>query len=251
MRYPAWSPCLSDPDEFDCGECEIGYVSRCPLRSDDALRQERAAQWRRRAGLPSAIGDDAREMLENAAAQIVRQGIPVPSIILFEGLPENLRVTGGPDELAALMRLSDDFSERADGLFTSSTSDPDDLGPPIGVHDTATGAQIESLLHDNAPLPPLEQARLLARLGGLRVARAAGRTAGEAAGTLELIMRRDLSELRGRYRWSLADVQRYSRGQERLPVVQEGEAELGEVRSRALSAVFAFDLIHEIGMDLL
>src|SRR3990172_1753791 len=121
MRLPSWTPCFSNPDEFDCSDCEIGWDA-CRLRVDEALRHFHAARWRSRDGGSGA--EPARaDFLEQSAIAVARErGLPLPVTLLWQLLPASARVGVREDDLRAILRTSANFTQSSPGMFRWNTT---------------------------------------------------------------------------------------------------------------------------------
>jgi RNA polymerase primary sigma factor len=235
VRFPAWSPCVENPETFDCGGCEIGFELNCRLREDASQRRFRAAEWRRRTGLQPSTTTWGVAAIRLAVELARAQGLPITARMVRDR-PE-MAATRDEDSLERTLRASGAFEESSPSLFTLMP-DPQPRIAPIAP---GSGSALETLANESPPRSSGEQLRLAVVLMGANAIAALPSTS--TSEHLEELIESSLAKNRSLAGIGLAQLQRWSDGSDRVPV------EIGDDVSPVLTAIFALDLLARNGYE--
>ena len=248
-RISGWTPCLDDPVEFDCADCAFGWLKHCHLRSDESLRDERAARWRRNQGTLNLSKAARRDIEEAALGVLRRQRMALPSPVLWRLMPRRLHSLATVDELERLLRFSEAFQESTPRMFQATTSQgppPSNEGAPLGI---TSGRMLEELTYDSEPFASDVQTLTFKRFTGTRRAvewpdRASGiRSLSETIDSLSPRVMRDQS-------WSISDVGAYAFTARKLPPPPT-DPDAAADRRLLLESVIGLDLLQRHFPDTL
>ena len=163
---PTWTPCRYHPEQFDCGECDIGW-DPCRLRTDESLRHEYASTAWRRAGLLTSVPEHDHSMEKRVVSFMEEHGVGLPPVLLHDYLQKDLPGKTTVDDLESLVKRSSRFHESSPGIFTLSSDSGQHISD-IPLLPVSSGIQLEQMLHASAPLSRDEQTVLFKQLAGIQ-----------------------------------------------------------------------------------
>lgn len=236
MYVPDWTPCISDPDDFDCSDCELA-AEACRLRVDDGLRHYVVAQRRRWHGVAVSV-DNEGDLDLRAAIEVLRaQRLAMPAGLLA-------RIVGAsagqaPSDLLSALRSSSAIHETSPGMFA--------LSAEFGLSDVSqmradlhSGAQLEAAIYSSPMLGRSEQRRLLKRYRGLVVARDSLLRGG--SDLLVAVIEGLQGPVATAHGWTGRDIALYATNDELVPVIPDGTNV--KATSQLLASVYALQLVH-------
>jgi RNA polymerase sigma factor (sigma-70 family) len=236
VYVPDWTPCISDPDDFDCSDCELA-AEACRLRVDDGLRHYVVAQRRRWRGVAVSV-DKEGDLNLRAAIEVLRaQRLAMPAGLLAR----IVGASGGQasSDLVSALRSSSAIHETSPGMFAlSAGSGLSDVSHMRA--DLHSGAQLEAAIYAS-PMPGRsEQRRLLKRYRGLVVARdSLSRGGSDLLVAVIEGLRGQVATARG---WTSRDIALYATNDELVPAMPEGTNV--DATSQLLASVYALQLVH-------
>ena len=235
MYVPDWTPCIADPDEFDCGDCELA-VEACRLRVDDGLRHYVVAQRRRWRGVAVSVDHDGEQDLRAAIEVLRAQRLAMPAGLLAHIVGAKGRAASS--NLLSALRSNTAVHETSPGMFA--------LAPDAGYGeafpmraDLHSGAQLEATINASPMLGRSEQRRLLKRYRALVVARDSLSRGG--SGDLVRVIESIQGQVAAARGWTNRDIALYATNDELIPVVPEAAS--AEATSKLLASVHALQLI--------
>lgn len=234
---------------FDCRECPFGWLRHCYLRSDESLRDERAAKWQRNQGSLNTTGNLQME-IEAAVLMILRrQDMALPSVVLWRLMPPHLRAQLAAGELDRLLCFSAAFRESSPRMFrAASASRPPPVRevPPLAM---TSGRALEELTYSNEPFPPATQAQKFKTLAGVRLGL---KFTDHPSGIAELSSRVDdlMTRVLVEQGWSVSELATYAFTGTKLPP-PPGDPEGATARRVLLESVVALDLLRRRPRDVL
>lgn len=250
---PRWTPCLEDPVEFSCADCEIGWLASCRYRSDETLRELRAEEWARYSGIDvDGLTLDQCQAVEEAALRVLRaQGISLPVQLLTRHLALSPELRVDLSQLAAILQRSDQVRETSPGMFRAQIGDHHQIASALTGPDTTTGRALATLLERNPVIEPQEQLALFVRLHALReLSRYA--SLADAATAVDSFLATELEENLSRFQWRLAEAVGRATGRLRSEPVDDEAME--QTRSKFLTMLMVGELIpkmqqHGVGAE--
>ena len=241
-RVPSWTPCSTDPEFFDCRDCEIGW-SPCRLRLDESLRHWRAARYSRRSG-PLSENDERDNAIESEIIRLLlSHGISVNADLLLEYVPRGILDGITEDELENLLRKSPKFLESSPRMFKlkGSIGEESSIGSFLPLPITS-GTQLASLIDDSPTLGAPRQTQLFKKFGGLNLL-SSFETKQNARVTLDKIANQCLETVQKKRGWTIQTVHMFAVGPDSVPNSKSLTDEDVLVTSRLLSAVAAGELL--------
>ncbi len=205
MRYPRWTPCFADPDDFSCNDCEIGFVTKCPLRTDQTLRAYLAAIFRHR----HAAGMDAGDLLSlgaRAAQTMLLGDLSLPASVIRERIGSSASPYSD-EQLGRAIRSVSGVDETSPGMFrrTGEITIDAEVAPILS---TAGAAIARDIVRSTVPSAG-DQTRLHRRLSAAsKLSSYDSRR--EAIGDLEAQISALSDEVLGVEGWSVSDAVGYA-----------------------------------------
>lgn len=232
MRPLGWTPCASDPECFDCRDCDA-LPKNCDYFVDASLRQEHAAKWRRRFGTAGA-SHELIALVEGLVEQLSRsQGVSASAdLISLHARAKGIDLSPADAESGA--RASSRIEPTSPGMYRPSTRNTAASQAPLPP---SVGEQMEAVLAAAIPLTKQEQLALFKRLAAYRqlVRFDAWDNARHA---LTEFVDETLPRTMGSTGWSMHDLYRYASGPVKLPQDEVGSDQL----SLVLAAIHALEV---------
>ena len=240
-RQPVWSPCLSDPEVFDCNQCEIGW-NPCKLRTDDSLRHWRAAWYNHRAGMLS-IEEERDNAIESEIVEFLgTHGISVNSDLLFEYLPQTSLKNITNAELGELLRKSSLLVESSPRMYKLRTGLDWEDKEKFKSLPISSGTQLACLIDHFPALDLSAQTQMFKEYSGLKLLVSAS-TWEKARTDVHSIIDNTLEDVMARHGWDIRSIHRYALGPDPVPHAgDDTEDELSEMNT-FFSAIIAEEML--------
>lgn len=242
MRLPRWTPCFANPDDFDCGDCEIGFMAHCALRTDETLRSYHSAMYSERHSGGLNLTEIGR--IASVAAAVMGLGdLALPASLIRERMGK-VGSDLTDDQVGVAIRSLPSIRESSPGMFQLAGR----IETAENSHDEApirSGSEIARNVVASLPPGHAAQARLFRRLAGVRL----GVTfSGSPEGLVQLDeMIGDLADVvLPEERWTISDALSFATGSRVLAVSRRGTS---PDRTAFLTALSAHELLQRMSID--
>lgn len=252
IRRIGWTPCASDPFEFDCADCDIGWTD-CRMRSDPDLRIFRAFQQQ------TELVNELREvettgspapLLVEIDHTLRRQGAPTPIVVLSAILSRSPNIPVSVSAIMGIIRGSDRIEVSTTGMawFKSERSVEAKEPEPRWYRDGHVhGGAIAQQVGRSSKVDRSGQHLKFKKLTALRYLSEFDSPA-KARRAIEQVVSRNLHPFMDRLDLTLADVSRLSASASAVQLEPSSD-EIKEENRTLLTAMYADQLLDSTDFD--